>query len=63
MTSDMMVCDGMPESEPSKDDDMSSTKSSVDDRWKGYTMQRISDISRAPFGGHWLISCSMYDAD
>eukprot|EP00957_Ditylum_brightwellii_P158107 12034793-Ditylum_brightwellii.AAC.1 len=53
----------MPESKSAKDDDTSSTKLSVDDKWKGYTMQCISDVSRAPCGGHWLISCSMYDAD
>eukprot|EP00957_Ditylum_brightwellii_P173920 13240354-Ditylum_brightwellii.AAC.1 len=50
MTSDMMVCDGMPESKPAKDDDMSSNESPIDDRWKGYTMQRISDVSRDAFG-------------
>eukprot|EP00957_Ditylum_brightwellii_P183616 13985867-Ditylum_brightwellii.AAC.1 len=42
-TSDMVVCDVMTESESAKDDDTSSTESSIDDRWKGYTMQRISD--------------------
>eukprot|EP00957_Ditylum_brightwellii_P000372 28932-Ditylum_brightwellii.AAC.1 len=61
--SGMMVCDGMPESKPAKDNDMSSNESSINDRWKGYTIQRISDVSRESFGGHWLISCSMYDAD
>eukprot|EP00957_Ditylum_brightwellii_P076503 5814873-Ditylum_brightwellii.AAC.1 len=62
-TSDMMVCDVMSESKSAKDDDTSSTKSSVDDRWKGYTMWRISNASKALCGGHWIISCSMYDAD
>eukprot|EP00957_Ditylum_brightwellii_P185613 14132211-Ditylum_brightwellii.AAC.1 len=58
-TSDMMVCDGLPESKLAKDDDMSSTESPIDDRWKGYTMKRISNVLRAPFGCHWLISCSI----
>eukprot|EP00957_Ditylum_brightwellii_P000740 58008-Ditylum_brightwellii.AAC.1 len=62
-TSDMMACGVMPESESAKDDDTSSTKLSVDDRWKGYTMQRIINVSKDPFGGHWKVSCSMYDAD
>eukprot|EP00957_Ditylum_brightwellii_P178170 13570194-Ditylum_brightwellii.AAC.1 len=35
MTSDMVDCDGMPELEPAKDDDMSSNESSIKDRWKG----------------------------
>eukprot|EP00957_Ditylum_brightwellii_P031370 2377982-Ditylum_brightwellii.AAC.1 len=52
-TSDMMVCDGMFESKPAKDDDMSSNESSIEDRWKGYTMQHISDVLRSPFGHHW----------
>eukprot|EP00957_Ditylum_brightwellii_P112733 8593964-Ditylum_brightwellii.AAC.1 len=39
MTSDMMDCDGMPESEPAKDDDISSNKSSIEDIWEGYTMK------------------------
>eukprot|EP00957_Ditylum_brightwellii_P198995 15168325-Ditylum_brightwellii.AAC.1 len=30
-TSDMMDCDGMPESEPAKDDDMSSNELSIED--------------------------------
>eukprot|EP00957_Ditylum_brightwellii_P198090 15091717-Ditylum_brightwellii.AAC.1 len=62
-SSDMMGCDVMPESKSANNDDTSSTKLSIDDRWKGYTMQCISDVSMAPCGGHWLISCSMYDAD
>eukprot|EP00957_Ditylum_brightwellii_P179589 13680537-Ditylum_brightwellii.AAC.1 len=62
MTSDMMACDVIPESKSAKDDDKSSTESSVDDIWKGYTMRLITDVSKAQFGGHWLISCSMYDA-
>eukprot|EP00957_Ditylum_brightwellii_P085597 6511211-Ditylum_brightwellii.AAC.1 len=53
----------MPESKPAKDDDMSSNESSINDRWKGYTMQHISDLLRDSFGRHWLISCSMYDAN
>eukprot|EP00957_Ditylum_brightwellii_P007224 548881-Ditylum_brightwellii.AAC.1 len=52
-----MACDVMPESNAAKDDDASSTKSSV-----GYTMQRITNVSKDPFGHHWLTSCSMYDA-
>eukprot|EP00957_Ditylum_brightwellii_P112264 8559460-Ditylum_brightwellii.AAC.1 len=62
-TSDMMACDVMAESKSAKDDDTSSTESSVDDRWKGYTMRRITNVPTDPFGGHWKISCSMYDAD
>eukprot|EP00957_Ditylum_brightwellii_P061017 4631645-Ditylum_brightwellii.AAC.1 len=50
-TSDMMTCDVMPESKSAKDDDTSSTESPVDDRWKGYTMGRISNVLRAPCGG------------
>eukprot|EP00957_Ditylum_brightwellii_P188154 14324097-Ditylum_brightwellii.AAC.1 len=57
-----MACDVMPESESAKDDDKPSTESSVDDRWKGYTMRRTTNVLKDPFGGHWLISCSMYDA-
>eukprot|EP00957_Ditylum_brightwellii_P034910 2645564-Ditylum_brightwellii.AAC.1 len=52
-TSDMIGCDGMPDSKPAKDDGMSSTESPIEDRWKGYTIQRISNVARAPFGGHW----------
>eukprot|EP00957_Ditylum_brightwellii_P086071 6548018-Ditylum_brightwellii.AAC.1 len=43
MTSDMMACDVTPESKSAKDDDKSSTESSVDDIWKGYTMWRITN--------------------
>eukprot|EP00957_Ditylum_brightwellii_P167509 12750970-Ditylum_brightwellii.AAC.1 len=57
-----MACDVMPESKSAKNDDTSSTELSVDDRWKGYTMRRITNVLKNPFGGHWLISCSMYDA-
>eukprot|EP00957_Ditylum_brightwellii_P186253 14179137-Ditylum_brightwellii.AAC.1 len=53
----------MPESESAKDDDKSSTDLSVDDPWKGYTMQRITNVSKDLFGSHWVVSCAMYDAD
>eukprot|EP00957_Ditylum_brightwellii_P008898 673856-Ditylum_brightwellii.AAC.1 len=53
MTSDMMDCDGMPESKPAKDDDMSINKLSIGDRWKGYTMQYIKNAKKDAFGCHW----------
>eukprot|EP00957_Ditylum_brightwellii_P142009 10819633-Ditylum_brightwellii.AAC.1 len=61
-TSDMMACDVMPGSESAKDDDKSSTKSSVDDPWKGFTMRHITNVSKDPFGSHLVVSCSMYNA-
>eukprot|EP00957_Ditylum_brightwellii_P209196 15360755-Ditylum_brightwellii.AAC.1 len=56
-----MDCDGMPELEPAKADDMSSNELSIEDRWKGCTMQYINNMKNDAFGGHWLISCTMYD--
>eukprot|EP00957_Ditylum_brightwellii_P016991 1280962-Ditylum_brightwellii.AAC.1 len=59
-TSDMMNYDGMPELESAKDHDKSSTKSSIEDRWKGCTMQYINDVKKDTFGGHWQITDGMY---
>eukprot|EP00957_Ditylum_brightwellii_P046181 3504102-Ditylum_brightwellii.AAC.1 len=60
MTSDMIDCDVMSELEPTKDDDMSCDESSTKDRWQGYTMERINNVQRVQFGGHWLISDAMH---
>ena len=48
-TSDMMHCDGMPESEPAKDEGMSCDESSIEDRWKGYTIEYINNVKRNAF--------------
>eukprot|EP00957_Ditylum_brightwellii_P142658 10869335-Ditylum_brightwellii.AAC.1 len=56
-----MDCDGMPKLEPAKDHDKSCTKLSIEDRWKGCTIQYINNVKKATCGGHWLISCTMYD--
>eukprot|EP00957_Ditylum_brightwellii_P022302 1682986-Ditylum_brightwellii.AAC.1 len=59
-TSDMMHCDGMPESEPANDEDISCDKLSIEDRWKGCTMGYINNVKRSSFGGHWQITGGMY---
>eukprot|EP00957_Ditylum_brightwellii_P140520 10705814-Ditylum_brightwellii.AAC.1 len=43
-TSDMMDCNGMPGSEPAKDDDMSSNELSIEDIWEGYTIKSIANV-------------------
>eukprot|EP00957_Ditylum_brightwellii_P212398 15367214-Ditylum_brightwellii.AAC.7 len=60
MTSDMMDFNVMSELEPAKDDDMSCGDLSTKNRWEGYTMKMINNVKKDSFGGHWLISCSMY---
>eukprot|EP00957_Ditylum_brightwellii_P126611 9650638-Ditylum_brightwellii.AAC.1 len=50
----------MPELESAKNHDMSCTELSIEDRWKGCTMQYINNVKKDAFGGHWQITCGMY---
>eukprot|EP00957_Ditylum_brightwellii_P114340 8718295-Ditylum_brightwellii.AAC.1 len=49
-TSDKMQCDGMPRLELTKDHDKSCTELSIEDEWKGCTMQYINNVKKAPCG-------------
>eukprot|EP00957_Ditylum_brightwellii_P116535 8889192-Ditylum_brightwellii.AAC.1 len=50
ITSDKMQCNGMPRLESTKDHDKSCTESSIEDIWKGCTMQYINNMKKAPCG-------------